>query len=178
MLTTTIPILDELLQAHATALGGDATAYRNHVYRVTNLCLALRGGDRTQLDKIAIAAAFHDIGIWTDGTLDYLQPSARRAREHLSASRSESWTAEVIEMILQHHKLTRYRANDGWLVEAFRRADLVDVSQGLIRFGVSRELIRDLYTEWPSARFHRRLVSLGAERLRSHPLSPLPMLRL
>jgi hypothetical protein len=30
---------------------------------------------------------------------------------------------------------------------------------------------------WPNAGFHRRLAQLAFERLRSHPLSPLPMLR-
>jgi hypothetical protein len=177
-LETEIAILDDLLAAHAGELAGDATAYRNHTYRVANLCLALRGDDRTQLDKIAITAAFHDIGIWTDGTFDYLEPSARRARDHLNGSERARYCDEVVETILQHHKLRKYRDNDSWIVEAFRRADLVDVSQGLIRFGLPRQFIRDLYDEWPSASFHKRLLQLGAARLRSHPMSPLPMLRL
>jgi HD superfamily phosphodiesterase len=66
MLITAIPVLDELLEAHARQLGTDAIATRNHTYRVTNICGALRSGDRAQLDKIAIAAAVHDLGIWTD----------------------------------------------------------------------------------------------------------------
>lgn len=178
MLVTEIALLDDLLAAHAGQLAGDAAAYRNHTYRVANLCLALCGGDHAQLDKIALTAAFHDIGIWTDGTLDYLAPSAERARKHLAGSDAERWTEEVIETILQHHKLRKYRAHSAWLVEPFRRADLVDVSQGLVRFGLSRQFLRELYTQWPSAGFHKRLLQLGASRLRTHPLSPLPMLRL
>ena len=175
MLVTEIKLLDDVLEAHARALGPDRIAYRNHAYRVANLCLALRAGDRALLDKIAVAAAFHDLGIWTAGTFDYLEPSARLASEHLAGS---EWAAEITETILQHHKLTRYRDNDAWLVEAFRRADLIDVSRGLLRFGLSRGLLRDAYAQWPSAGFHRRLLSLGAQRAREHPLSPLPMLRL
>ena len=177
MLVNKIAVVDELLEAHSTQLAGDVTAYRNHVYRVANLCLALSGGDRAQLDKIAVTAVFHDIGIWTDGTFDYLEPSAKRAREHLLRTDSASWADEVVEMILQHHKLRKYREHAGWLVEPFRRADLVDVSQGWVRFGLSRALLKELYAEWPSAHFHRRLVELGIERARTHPLSPLPMLR-
>ncbi len=177
MLVTEIAILDDLLAAHASELGDDATAYRNHTYRVANLCLALCGDERAQLDKIAVTAAFHDIGIWTDRTLDYLAPSAQRARDHLTGSDLESWTEEVVETILQHHKLRKYRSHDSWLVEPFRRADLIDVSQGLIGFGLARELTRDLYTQWPSAGFHKRLLQLGTARFRAHPLSPLPMLR-
>jgi hypothetical protein len=41
MLLTEIATLDELLQAHAAQLGNDYTAYRNHTYRVVNLCAAL-----------------------------------------------------------------------------------------------------------------------------------------
>lgn len=178
MLVTEIPVLDELLQAHATDLGGDATAYRNHTYRVANICVALTGGDRAQLEKIAVAAACHDLGIWTDHTFDYLEPSAQLAIACLAKSGKAEWSPEVEEMIRQHHKLSRYRANETWLVEPFRRADLIDVSGGLIKFGLPREFVRDIYAAWPSAGFHKRLLDFGLDRLRTHPLSPLPMLRL
>ncbi len=79
MLLTEIPTLDELLHAHAAELGPDFAAYRNHTYRVVNLCAALSSHDTGQLQKMAIAAAFHDLGIWTDGTFDYLHPSIRLA---------------------------------------------------------------------------------------------------
>jgi hypothetical protein len=178
MLVQEFPLLDELLATHATALGGDATAYRNHAYRVANLCFALRPGDEGQLEKTAIAAAFHDLGIWTDHTFDYLKPSERLALARLAQLGHTEWSLEISEMIMQHHKLRRYRAHDEWLVEPFRRADLIDVSQGLVRFGLPREFIRDLYERFPGAGFHKRLVHFGLERLRTNPLSPLPMIRI
>jgi len=67
---TAVAILDELLDAHAAALGRDFTGYRNHAYRVVNLCVTQSSGDPEQLEKSAIVAAFHDLGIWTDGTFD------------------------------------------------------------------------------------------------------------
>jgi hypothetical protein len=73
-----------VLETHAAALGGDFKAYRNHAYRVVNLCVALSSGH--QVEKIAIAAAFHDLGIWTDGTFDYLQPSVKLASDYLTHS--------------------------------------------------------------------------------------------
>ena len=91
MLVTEIPVLDEILAAHATALGGDARAYRNHALRVANLCFALRPGDEAQLEKTAIAAAFHDLGIWTDQTFDYLGPSERLAMVQLAQSGRDDW---------------------------------------------------------------------------------------
>jgi hypothetical protein len=178
MLLTEIATLDELLHAHAAALGGDFTAYRNHTYRVVNLCAAFSSsGDPEQLEKMAIAAAFHDLGIWTDGTFDYLQPSVRLARAHLDRSGRAEWTPEITEMILEHHKISAYRGNPHWLVEPFRRADWVDVSR-LLTFGLSRSLLREIFSTWPGAGFHKMLVRLELKHLRAHPRNPLPMMRL
>ena len=40
MVLTEIATLDALLNAHTAQLGDDFTAYRNHTYRVANLCVA------------------------------------------------------------------------------------------------------------------------------------------
>lgn len=167
-----------MLETHAAELGGDFTAYRNHAYRVVNLCVALSPCDAAQLEKVATAAAFHDLGIWTDRTFDYLRPSAGLACAHLSRTGREEWAPEVTEMILQHHKLSPYRDRRDWLVEPLRRADWVDVSKGLITFGLSRRLLQEVFSTWPAAGFHKRLVRLELERLRTHPWNPLPMVRL
>ena len=173
-----IPTIDRVLDGHAASLGRDFTAYRNHAYRVANFCAAHASPDPIALEKIAIAAAFHDLGIWTDGTFDYLDPSAGLARQHLSRSGREEWTEEITAMICEHHKLSKYRGDSRWLVESFRRADWTDVSTGLLRFGLPRSFVREVSTAWPSAGFHRRLVQLELERLRTHPLHPLPMVKL
>ncbi|WP_239990656.1 MULTISPECIES: hypothetical protein [unclassified Pseudomonas] len=41
---------------------------------------ALNPQDRPLSCAVQIAAAFHDLGIWTHGTLDYLAPSRMLAR--------------------------------------------------------------------------------------------------
>jgi hypothetical protein len=51
--------------------------------------------DPEQLEKVAVAAAFHDLGIWTDGTFDYLPPSIRLAREWLGQSGKAEWEPEI-----------------------------------------------------------------------------------
>ena len=84
-LLTSLPTVDEVLDDHASDLGRDLIAYRNHVYRVVNLCLAILGDSRVELDKIAVAAVFHDLGIWTNNTFDYIAPSVAIARKHLTA---------------------------------------------------------------------------------------------
>ncbi len=127
---------------------------------------------------MAIAAGCHDLGIWTDRTFDYLGPSVRLACAHLSNSGRAEWTDEITAMILEHHKLSRYRGDPGWLVEPFRRADWVDVSKGFIAFGLPGALVREVLSAWPSAGFHRRLAQLALQRLRTHPWHPLPMVKL
>jgi hypothetical protein len=175
-LLTDIPTVDDVLGDHAMALGEDFVAYRNHVYRILNLCVAIAG--RSELDKIAVAAAFHDLGIWTNGTFDYIAPSIALAHDYLVARGHEDWTAEIEGMIADHHKITPSTADTGSLIEAFRRADWIDVTRGLRGFGVPRPLVARLFATWPSAGFHWRLLTLTLDRLRTHPLTPLPMVRL
>lgn len=171
-----LPTIDDVLDDHATALRNDFVAYRNHVYRIVNLCVAIAG--RSELEKIAVAAAFHDLGIWTDGTFDYIAPSIALAHDYLVARAREDWTAEVEGMIADHHKITASTADPDSLIEAFRRADWIDVTRGLRRFDIPRPFVARLFATWPSAGFHWRLVTLTLDRFRSHPLTPLPMVRL
>ena len=174
---TDVATLEKVIAAHADELGDDLVGYRNHAYRVLNLCVALGPAD-ADLERIAVAAAYHDLGIWTHGTFDYLKPSAGMAAAHLQAEGNETWIPEVTEMIGQHHKVLKYRPVVHALVEPFRRSDWIDVSRGLVTFGLPRTRVGELFANWPSAGFHRRLVELELRRLRTHPWSPLPMVRL
>jgi hypothetical protein len=173
-----IATLDAILSAHAATLGGDFEGYRNHAYRVANLCVAQSSDSAEAIEKIAIAAAFHDLGIWTNRTFDYLIPSAHLARGYLTDSGRVDWVPEVTEIIVGHHKVSTYHGPDGWLVEPFRRADWMDVSLGVVTFGLSRRLFESALSLWPRAGFHQRLAQLALRRLRTHPWSPLPMIRL
>lgn len=174
---TVLPLLDELLERHAGALGADFAAYRNHCYRLVNFCAAFRPLHDEALGQVSVAAAFHDLGIWTDGTFDYLEPSRRRAEAYLEETARPQWAAPVGAMIVEHHKLRRYAGPEAALAEAFRKADWTDVSLGLLGFGLARAQRRAIRAAFPDAGFHKRLVQLAVRRLRTHPLSPMPMLR-
>ena len=176
-LLTRIPTIDDVLDSHASVLGNDLVGYRNHVYRVVNLCVAI-AGCRADLEKIATAAAFHDLGIWTDKTFDYIAPSIALAREYLVARTREDWITDISTTIADHHKITSSLANPRSLVEPFRQADWIDVTGGFRRFGIPRPFIARLFATWPDAGFHWRLVQLALHRFRTHPLNPLPMVRL
>ena len=171
-----IPTVDQVLNDHARAIRGDFVPYRNHVYRIVNLCVAITGPG--ELEKIAVAAAFHDLGIWTNGTFDYIAPSIALAHDYLVARARQDWIAEIEGMIANHHKLTAATVDPNSLIEAFRRADWIDVTLGLRRFGIPRPFVSQLFATFPSAGFHWRLLTLTLDRFRSHPLTPLPMVRL
>jgi hypothetical protein len=173
-----IPWLDAILNRHASALGADFEPYRNHAYRVANLCAAQLPRSDEQIEKIGTAAAFHDLGIWTDRTFDYLEPSVRLARAHLAAAGRHEWMADVSAAIGAHHQISRYEGPGQAFVEAFRRADWMDVTAGLVTFGLSRRMLPPLVRRWPRAGFHRLLARLEIRRLRTHPWNPLPMVKL
>jgi len=176
-LLTSLATVEEVLDDHSSMLGHDFIGYRNHVYRVVNLCIAIVGESRVEIEKIALAAVIHDLGIWTSNTFDYIAPSVAIARKYLAARGMPEWIPEIEAMIVDHHKLTPSRANPQSLVESFRRADWIDVSRGLRRLGLPRTFIAAVATTWPSAGFHRRLVQLTIDRFWKHPLAPLPMVR-
>ncbi len=170
------PCLDDLLERHAEPLGTKFSAYRNHAYRVVNFhCLLSR--DPVDLDKLAVAAAHHDLGIWTAGTFDYLAPSIAMANDYLAATGRLAWSEEIAGMIDHHHKVTSLRGHEYSSAETFRRADWIDVSKGRVRFGLERCVVASVMDMFPGHGFHRLLLKLSLKRMLTHPLNPLPMLR-
>ena len=67
-------------------------------------------------------------------------------------------------MVLEHHRFSGYRREPRSLVEPFRRVDWVDVSRGLVTFGVSCTVQREIYAIWPSAGFHKQSRPIGVSR--------------
>jgi hypothetical protein len=179
MLLERVDALDGVLDQHTVELGEDLPAYRNHCYRVLNFCSAQFSGPGNRdaaLGQFALAAAFHDLGIWTAHTFDYLAPSVALARDHLACATCAG-REDVTSMIQEHHKITRYRGAGASLVETFRRSDWMDVSLGLFNFGLPRARLRAIFARWPNAGFHKRLVQLTWQRFLRHPLSPIPVLK-
>ncbi len=172
------PVLDSILESWRVSLGEDFLAYRNHCYRVLNFCLTFCGESTETMDKVSIAVAFHDLGIWSNHTYDYLGPSRQLAREYLAKSGQDEWCEEIETMIEQHHRLRKYKSHPGWLVEPFRKADWIDVSRGRLKFGLPAEFVTEVLSRFPNSGFHKRLVALTRQRFKTHPFSPLPMMRL
>ncbi|NTW51708.1 MAG: HD domain-containing protein [Chlorobiaceae bacterium] len=170
--------LDELLEPFRQLVGPDFDGYRNHCRRVFLFCTAfVEQSDETARMKIAIAAAFHDLGIWTEGSFDYIEPSCRLAGKQLEATGQTEWREEIQAMIRQHHKIRPYQANPSWLVEQFRKADWIDISKGMLRHKLKDSYVVDVLDTFPNEGFHQALIRLGAAWMKSHPFNLLPMFR-
>ncbi|RLZ11035.1 phosphohydrolase [Acinetobacter sp. 2JN-4] len=170
--------IETILQEYKTVIQLNYQGYLNHCKRVAACCLTLcqDNGSET-IYKIAIAAAFHDIGIWTAKTIDYLSPSVDQMQQYLIANDLLDWEKEIALMITEHHKLTKAEFSEYPLVEYFRQADYADFSLGLLRSNIPVNQFKKLTRQFPNSGFHKTLICLGIKRLVQKPWSPLPMFK-
>ncbi len=172
------PLVDEVLGGWKDVIGRDYVGYRNHVYRMIHFCVAQLDCSGEVTEKIIIAGCFHDLGIWSNRTFDYLPPSVALAKDYLSRNGLEDWIPEIELMISTHHKLGRYDdETNNPLVEVFRRGDLVDFSLGLVKWGLPKTYIKGIQSQFPNAGFHRCLVRVASGWFLKHPLNPLPVVK-
>jgi hypothetical protein len=168
---TSDAIVEAVLDQHRDALGGDISAYRNHVYRGISYHQSLFGGPLPDFAVLAWAA--HDLGIWTAGTFDYLTPSADLASAH-AEQLGISEVDRLRTLITEHHRMRPVRDP---LTETFRKADLLDVSRGMLRSPMDRSAVRAVVAQLPYNGFHAFLAKGLTGYAVRHPLRPLPMLR-
>jgi hypothetical protein len=161
--------LDDELFSVAGSVGSEFGAYRNHCLRVlafTNYFLpdSVKEEIPNALDLAAVALAYHDVGLWTDKELDYLEPSKVRMDQALGDASFTPQELKIMdEIILEHHKVTDYTdlsqaEND--LINAVRKADWADASLGVIRFGLPASLLEAAYDEVAEAGFHQILINV------------------
>lgn len=175
---TQIPLLDDILSSWRDRIGVDFEGYKNHVYRMLNICFyMLPNATDDECKKLIIAAAHHDIGIWSDKTVDYLPPSVAQAKLYLENNGLTPWSDEISVIIDEHHKIRHTAYPQFPLVELFRRADLVDFSLGLVKHGVPKVFIVELKSAFPNAGFHKNLLRLTWQQIKKQPLNPAPMMK-
>jgi hypothetical protein len=172
-----IPLVEEILLSWRDTIGSEYQGYRNHVYRMIHFCLTLRECSEREREKIIIAGAFHDIGIWIEDTVDYIPPSLPPAVEYLKNRKLEDWSEEIQLMISEHHKVREYKNPNYPLVEVFRKGDLVDFSLGTFKFGIPAAYIEEVKTTFPNSDFHKDLAKRAAKWFVQHPFNPAPMMR-
>jgi hypothetical protein len=195
--------LDHVLDRHREALGSDYGPYRNHCLRVLSFAAFYlergRGGSKkesgpkataAEVNLMALALAYHDIALWTDGKLDYLGPSVAAFESDLQldlslrdggslrsdgdvgdagilpAALDEAEAETVRQIILQHHRYTDWKRGesiaDAALVNAVRKADWADFTMGAMRSDLPVNYLEAAYEAAPPLGFHRVLAGMGS----------------
>lgn len=172
-----ISVIEEIFEQWEELLGADYWGYKNHVYRLVHFCSALCATDVKVRQKFEVAACFHDVGIWANNTFDYLDVSAKLAKNHLIDIGKPEWVTEIALMIQLHHKIISYKNAAFPMVEVFRKADWVDVTKGKRGFGLLKSDVEAVMDAFPNHGFHKKLAELTKKEFRKNPFNPLPMLR-
>ena len=133
------------------------------------------GNKETEI--LILAAAFHDLGIWTHKTFDYIRPSIDLARRYLDIRGMSDEAEKVSRMIENHHKIRKYSGEYELMVENFRRADWIEVSAGYLLFDVNQKQHREITRAFPYYGFHKSITKLTANHFKKHPFNPLPMFK-
>jgi hypothetical protein len=170
--TAEIAALERLRSATASVNG----PMERHCLRCRHLAarIAAQRGWVIDGELLTVACILHDIGLYPGVASDdrpYTADGAALARELLP---SHGWTTERIERcaeaIDRHHELRR-QLTRGPEVEALRLADLVDVSAGLLQFGIGRPWWRTLAREVPRRGLAGELRREIWRALRERPLT-------
>ncbi len=157
------PHVDAILAQYAHAIGKDLPCYRNHVYRTITYAMHLLGDAPQHQLLVETAFAYHDMGLWVDRSLAYLEPSETLA---LTDNAVFGWNLNESALrgaIHWHHKILPYRGEHAEIIEACRKADWIDVSRGFLRKGLKRAIVRDVEAAFPNLGFHGTLLRLTKE---------------
>lgn len=175
MANKSIPRIEGILQYYTTAIGNDYNAYRNHVYRVYHLTLLLHQQDLSieENEYLCIALAFHDMGVWTHHTMDYLPPSTDLALFYMNENEMKN-TALVSQLIGEHHKISKH---NNALVESVRKADLTDLSFGIIGSNLPKSFYQNLVIDFPHLGFQKMITKKLLVYAFKHPFRPFPMMK-
>ncbi|MGB0413187.1 MAG: HD domain-containing protein [Coraliomargarita sp.] len=176
-IVTKIEHVEEIIGSHEEHMGDQFLPYKNHVYRVLNFCFMFGEPSSEEIDKLAIGAAFHDLGMWPGDQIDYLDPSIELARDYLRRTKRENWIEEISLMIEFHHRFRKCPKRFPHLVEIFRKGDWVDATKGLRRFGLAKSGVRRVQDEIENLGFHANLIRIAKKEFWKRPFKPLPMMK-
>jgi hypothetical protein len=136
--------------------------------------LARRRGIGIDRELSLVAGLVHDIGLYDDASRGgvYVSDGREWARGFLTGR--EGWGRERVELCLdaieRHHEL-RSQWQAGAEVELLRRADLADLSRGLIGFGAGRGWYSDLWRAVPRDGTYAEIGKMVLKAARERPAS-------
>ena len=160
---TEIARVEELLARYEPQIGEDFDGYRNHVYRCITYAMHFLNDAPEHMQIVETAFVYHDIGLWTDHELAYLEPSESVALED---NEKYGWGLDPDALrgaIHWHHKVFRYKGPNRDVIEACRKADWIDATKGWVRKGMSKSAISKVESTFPNFGFHKTLMRLAKD---------------
>lgn len=152
-------VIEEHLNKYKSVIGADFDGYRNHIYRVLTYATHFLDNDVKNIDVIGTALVYHDIGLWTAGTLAYLEPGVELARKECAYKYTQEELDLQDRIIMNHHKL--WPMQNAREVEAVRKADWIDATNGFFNKGMPRKHINSVKEAIPAAGFYKTLAEFG-----------------
>ncbi|MDX6671406.1 MAG: uncharacterized protein QOI91_1769 [Solirubrobacteraceae bacterium] len=161
------------LDALRELAGGPDGPLERHSVRAYLLAVELAGAEDIDRELLLCAALLHDAGLYpgAETKAAYVTDGRVLAERVLAPF---AWPAERLtrcgDAVERHHEL-RSQAARGAEVELLRRADRIEVSQGLIREGLDRAVIRDIRRRIPTKGFVPEILRLLGRAARRRPAS-------
>jgi hypothetical protein len=150
------------------AAGADSPMER-HCLRQLAIAERLAGDRAFDRELLLCACWLHDVGLFTHSRDPYVTEGARLAARVLEPF---GWPRERLQRCMdacEQHHAPRSRMEMGLEVELVRRSDLVDVTAGLVNFGLDREWLRNLFREVPRDGLWRLIGSAVLSEVRHRP---------
>lgn len=165
--------VEALLETYRDQIGKDFAGYRGHVYRVLTYAMHFLDGNPRHRRLVETALVFHDIALWTDREMAYLEPSGVLAQKENAQNQWGLDNQLLYDAIFYHHKLTAYSGPGAEVINAVRKADWIDASNGLVTKGMPRKHIRAVKSALPAQGFYATLRRLGPELTNWNPFKML-----
>jgi hypothetical protein len=166
----TTPAELEALRA-LRGLAGTDSAMERHCHRQFLIAVRLAGARAYDRELLLCGCWLHDAGVYIDSSAPYVTEGGLLAARIVEPY---AWEPERRQRLLdacEQHHAPRSRIKLGLEVELLRQADLVDVSAGLVNFGLDRGWLKALFGEVPRSGFIRLLGRIAAHELRTRPTS-------
>jgi HD domain len=164
------PAARTALEALRAAAGLDSPMER-HCLRQFAIAERLAGDRAFDRELLLCACWLHDVGLFTHSRDPYVTEGARLAARVLEPF---GWPPERLQRCMdacEQHHAPRSRMAMGLEVELVRQSDLVDVTAGLVNFGLDRGWLRELFREVPRDGLWRLIGSAVLNELRHRPAS-------
>lgn len=165
----------EALRTLRDATGKTDEMMERHGVRCFLLCekLAAKAGEELDREVMVIASIVHDIGLFDAASRGgvYTEESGDVARRIGSEAEWDKARIELCAEACARHHALRTQSGFPYEVEALRRADLIEVSAGLVRCGLPRDEIQEVFDAVPREGVYLKLARDIWPVLRHRPLT-------